>query len=308
MSTPVSTSKRIAVTGATGLIGTALGNHLRANGHIVIRVVRRNPTGDDVLWDPSKGTIETAKLEGIDAVVHLAGEGIAESKWTDEHKKAVLDSRINGTTLIAKAIASLDRKPAVFASGSAIGFYGDRGNDEMTESSSAGTGFLADVVKVWEESTAPAEGCGVRVAYLRTGIVLSSKGGALKQQLLPFKLGAGGRMGKGTQYLPWISIHDEVRAILHVINTPAIDGPVNLVGPVPATNREFTKALGAVLKRPTILPIPLLPLKVLFGSQMVQEMLLGSNRVVPTKLLANGFTFEHPELRAALRVLLDTKS
>ncbi len=301
-------SKRIAITGATGLIGTALGAYLRSQAHTVIRVVRRNPTGDDVMWDPNAGTIETAKLEGVDVIVHLAGEGIADSKWTEEHKAAVLDSRLKGTTLIAKTIASLSQKPSVFASGSAIGFYGDRGSDEMTESSSAGTGFLADVVKVWEESTAAAEGIGVRVAHLRTGIVMSTRGGALKPQLLPFKLGAGGRIGPGTQYLPWIIIHDMIRAVLHVIETPSLEGPINMVGPHPATNAEFTKALGKALHRPTIIPTPLLPIKVLFGEQMVKEMLLGSNRVLPTKLLASGFVFEHPELLAALRLLLDTRS
>jgi uncharacterized protein len=305
---PSGSGLRVAITGATGMIGTALGAHLRSTGHTVVRVVRRNPTGGDVLWDPAAGTIDAAKLEGVDAIVHLAGEGIAESKWTDTHKKAVLDSRVSGTTLLAKTIASLDRKPAVWASGSAIGFYGDRGDQEMTESSTAGTGFLADVVKAWEASTAAADGSGVRIAHLRTGVVLSTTGGALKQQLLPFKLGLGGRFGPGTQYLPWITIQDTVRAILHVITTTSLTGPVNLVGPNPATNAEFTKALGHAVHRPTLVPTPLLPVKILYGADMVKEMLLASNRVVPTKLLASGFSFEHAELGAALKMLLDSHS
>ncbi len=310
MSSPAasSSSKRIAITGATGLIGTALGAHLRTDGHTVIRIVRRNPTGDDVIWDPAAGTIDAAKLEGIDALVHLAGEGIADSRWSEEHKRRVLDSRVLGTTLIAKTLASLDRKPTVFASGSAVGFYGDRGDEELTESSSNGVGFLADVVKQWEGATAPAEGSGIRIAHLRTGLVLSTTGGALKQQLLPFKLGAGGRFGSGKQYLPWIAIHDMTSAVLHVIDTPSLAGPINMVGPNPVTNAAFTKALGKAVHRPTPIPTPLLAVKLLYGAEMVKEMLLVSNRVLPTKLLASGFEFKHPELRATLEMLLKTRT
>jgi uncharacterized protein len=297
----------VAVTGATGLIGTALCQSLRSNGHTVKRVVRRNPTGDDIVWDPAAGTIETAKFEGVDAVVHLAGEGIAESKWTDAHKQAVMDSRVKGTTLIARTLASLDRKPYVFASGSAMGFYGDTGDKEITEADPPGNGFLSTVVKAWEASAEAAEAAGIRTAYLRTGIVLSTKGGALKQQLLPFKLGAGGRMGSGKQYLPWISITDEVRAIEHVLATASLVGPVNLTAPNPVTNAVFTKALGKALKRPTIIPIPLAPLKILYGADMVREMLLEGSRVLPKALLSSGFTFTHPDLDGALRALLDQK-
>jgi uncharacterized protein len=304
---PTSSSWRVAVTGSTGLIGTALCAHLRKNGHTVLRVVRRNATGDDITWDPAAGTIETTKLEGVDAVVHLAGEGIAESKWTDDHKRKVMDSRVKGTTLLASTIAGLNNRPAVFASGSAMGYYGNTDDRDVTEASPAGNGFLSTVVKAWEESTRAAEDAGVRTAHLRTGIVLSTKGGALKQQLLPFKLGAGGRMGSGKQYLPWISIVDEVRAIEHVIATASLRGPVNLTAPNPVTNLEFTKALGKALKRPTVLPTPLAPLKVLYGADMVREMLLEGSKVLPKALLDSGFEFTHTQLDATLRALLDGK-
>jgi uncharacterized protein len=299
--------KTVAITGATGLIGTALVEFLRKNGHTVKRVVRKNPTGDDILWDPSAGTIEAAKLEGCDAIVHLAGRGIGESKWTEAHKKGVRDSRIQGTTLLSKTIASMDRKPFVFACGSAVGFYGNRNDEQISESSAKGTGFLSDLVADWEACTADASAAGVRVVHMRTGIVMSTRGGALQQQILPFKLALGGRLGNGKQYLPWISITDQVRAIMHIIDTPELTGAVNISAPTPVTNAEFTKALGSAVKRPTLLPIPLFPLKLKFGSQMVQEMLLDGNRVVPTKLLQSGFEFKHPLLADALRIILDTK-
>jgi uncharacterized protein len=302
-----SSPKTVAVTGATGLIGTALVEFLRKNGHTVKRVVRKNPTGDDILWDPAAGTIEAAKLEGCDAIVHLAGKGIGESKWTEAHKKGVLDSRVRGTTLLAKTIAAMERKPFVFACGSAVGFYGNRNDEQISETSTKGTGFLSDVVAAWEACTADASAAGVRVVHMRTGIVMSTKGGALQQQILPFKLALGGRLGSGKQYLPWISITDQVRAILHVIDTPSLSGPVNISAPNPATNAEFTKALGKAVGRPTIIPIPLFPLKLKFGPQMVQEMLLDGNRVLPTKLLESGFEFTHPKLVDALRIILDTK-
>jgi uncharacterized protein len=302
-----STAQTIAITGASGLIGTALQASLRAGGHTVVRVVRRNPSADDVVWDPTAGTIDAAKLDGVNAVVHLAGEGIADSKWTDEHKKRVMESRTLGTTLLATTLAKLDRPPTVLASGSAVGFYGDRGDQELTESAAIGAGFLAEVVGAWESSTQAAQAAGIRVAHLRTGIVLSTKGGALKQQLLPFKLGLGGRLGKGTQWLPWISITDEVAAIQHVLQTDSLRGPVNLTAPSPVTNAVFTKALGAALKRPTIIPIPLLPLKVMYGAEMVQEMLLSSTRVLPQALLNSGFVFKHSELSPALAAVLTEK-
>ncbi len=302
--------RTIAVTGATGLIGTALCTHLRAGGHTVKRIVRTNPTGNDVLWNPADGLIDAAALEGVHAVVHLAGHGIGDGKWTDEHKRKVMDSRVQGTTLIAETIAGLKTKPFVFASGSAVGFYGDRGSMILDEDSPGGTGFLAEVVAKWEACTVAAEQAGIRTAHLRTGIVLSTKGGALKQQLLPFKLGIGGRLGPGSQYLPWVTITDEVRAIEHVLfgeTSEPLEGPVNITAPSPVTNSVFTKALGRALKRPTLIPIPLAPLKVLFGKEMVAEMLLSGANVTPTKLLNSGFTFKHPNIGAALEAVLGEK-
>jgi uncharacterized protein len=300
-------TRRVVITGATGLIGTALVEALATAGYPVTRLVRKNATGTDKLWDPAKGTIDASAINGAWAVVHLAGEGIGDSKWSPEHKARVLDSRVNGTTLIAKTIAEATNKPSVFASGSAIGFYADRGDQLLDETATRGTGFLADVVVKWEECAKAAIDAGVRTVYLRTGVVLSTKGGALKQQLLPFKLGAGGRIGKGTQYLPWISITDQVRAIIHVLNTTSIAGPVNLVSPNPVTNSVFTKALGKAVHRPTLLPTPLLAIKVLYGEEMLKEMLLASTRLDPAVLRATGFTFEHPSLDAALAQILSAK-
>ncbi len=296
--------QRVVVTGASGLIGSALVKSLRRHGHPVTPLVRRSPSAGEARWDPANGTIDSGAVDGAWAVVHLAGEGIADTKWTDAHKERVLQSRISGTTLIAHAIATASEKPTVFASGSAIGYYGSQGSAELTEQANAGSGFLADVVRQWEACTKEASDAGVRTVLLRTGIVLSAKGGALKPQLLPFKLGLGGRIGPGTQYLPWISLADQVRAIEHVLHTPTIEGPVNLTAPHPVTNSEFTKALGAALHRPTLLPTPLLPIKLLFGAEMVKEMLLSSARVVPKALQDSGFVFEHPDLKEALSAAL----
>lgn len=296
--------QRVVITGASGLIGSALVTSLRKQGHPVTPLVRRSPKAGEAQWDPANGTIDSAAIDGAWAVVHLAGEGIADTKWTEAHKERVLQSRVAGTTLIAHAIATAANKPSVFASGSAIGFYGSQGSTQLTEQSATGSGFLAEVVRQWEACAKEATDAGVRTALLRTGIVLSSKGGALKPQLLPFKLGLGGRIGPGTQYLPWISLVDQVRAIEHVLRTPSISGPVNLTAPNPATNSEFTKALGAAVKRPTLLPTPLFPIKLMFGPEMVEEMLLSSARVLPKVLQDSGFVFEHPQLKEALTAAL----
>jgi len=295
---------RVVVTGSSGLIGTALTDELRRRGDEVVRLVRREPGPGEVPWDPARGEIDAAALEGADAVVHLAGVGIGDSRWTEAHKRAVLDSRVQGTTLVARTMASMADKPRVLVSASAIGYYGDRGDDVLTEESRAGTGFLTDVVRQWEGATAAAEDAGVRVAHIRSGLVLSPAGGALKQMLLPFRLGAGGRIGSGRQWWSWIAIDDEVGAILHVIGADALRGPVNLTAPNPVTNAEFTKTLGRVLGRPTLLPTPTLALKVLFGGDAVEEMFLGGQRVVPAMLQASEYEFRHSALEPALRTLL----
>ena len=312
-------SRRVVVTGASGLVGTALVASLRKAGHPVTRLVRSVPTNglgpDDALWDPAAGTIDGAALDGAWAVVNLAGEGIGDGKWTDEHKRKVLDSRVRGTTLLATTMAAVDRKPAIFANGSAIGFYGDRGATTVDERVEPGRGFLSEVVEAWEAAAKPASDAGIPVAFLRTGIVMSTRGGALKQQLLPFKLGVGGRLGKGTQYISWISLDDEIGAIRFVLDSALaggstggkpLTGPVNLVAPKPVTNLEFTKALGAALHRPTLLPIPLLALKLLYGAEMVEEMLLSSTRVEAGALTAHGYEFHHTEIGATLEYLLST--
>ncbi|HEV3351288.1 MAG TPA: TIGR01777 family oxidoreductase [Acidimicrobiales bacterium] len=296
---------KVVVTGSTGLIGTALVRALETRGDGVTRMVRRSPGTGEARWDPEAGQIEAAALEGHDAVVHLAGAGIGDHRWSEDHKRAVLDSRVKGTTLLASTVAALTDKPRIMASGSAMGYYGLRGDEVLTEDAAAGTGFLADVCEQWEAATAPAEDAGVRVAHLRTGLVLSPHGGALKQMLLPFKLGLGGRIGSGRQWWSWISIDDEVNAILHIIDTSApAGGAFNLTAPNPVTNEEFTRTLNRVLRRPTLLPTPTFALKAMFGSEAVDEMFLGGQRVVPARLQADGYAFRHPELEGALRHLV----
>ena len=267
-------------------------------------MVRRTPQTGEARWDPEGDRIETQVLEGHDAIVHLAGVGIGDHRWTEDHKRAVLDSRVKGTTLLAETLAGLTDKPKVMASASAVGYYGLRGDEVLTEDAGAGTGFLADVCKQWEASTAPAEQAGVRVVRFRTGIVLSPDGGALKQMLLPFKLGLGGRIGNGRQWWSWISIDDEVGAILHVLDDSAQHGAVNLTAPNPVTNEQFTRTLNRVLRRPTLLPTPTFALKAMFGREAVDEMFLGGQRVTPARLQADGYAFRHADLEGALRHLL----
>jgi hypothetical protein len=295
---------RVVVTGASGLIGTALVGALQARGDEVTRLVRRAPATGEARWDPETGQIDAAALEGQDAVVHLAGVGIADKRWTDEHKGAVIQSRLQGTSLLADTLADLTDKPKAMASASAVGYYGVRGDEVLTEDAEAGAGFLADTCKQWEAATAPAEDAGIRVAHFRTGIVLSENGGALKPMLLPFKLGLGGRIGSGRQWWSWIALDDEVGAILHLIDTNTLRGPVNLTAPNPVTNDEFTRTLNRVLHRPTLLPTPTFALKAMFGSEAVDEMFLGGQRVVPARLQADAYAFRHVELEGALRQLL----
>ncbi|HEX3622870.1 MAG TPA: TIGR01777 family oxidoreductase, partial [Acidimicrobiales bacterium] len=247
---------KVAVTGSHGLIGSELVAELGRHGHQVTRLVRGDPAAGEAAWDPGAGTIEAHKLEGHDAVVHLAGVGIGDHRWTDEHKRAVLDSRVQGTGLLARTLAGLSHPPAVLVSGSAVGFYGSEGDGTFTEASPQGRGFLADVVAAWEAAAAPASEAGIRVVRLRSGVVLTAKGGALKKQLLPFKLGVGGRLGSGRQWLSWISLDDEIAAIQHLLTADDLAGPVNSTSPEPVTNATFTATLAGVLKRPAVLPVP----------------------------------------------------
>lgn len=295
----------VLVTGSSGLVGTALVPALEAAGHRVVRLVRDDRPGDVLRWDPDAGTIDAAGIEGMHAVIHLAGTGIGDKKWSDQRKKEILESRTKGTGLLASTLVALDRQPSVLVSASAVGFYGSRGDEELTEDSPPGHDFVAEVCQQWEGATEPVREAGVRVARVRSGIVLAAHGGILKRLLFPFKVGLGGRTGPGDQWMSWISLSDEIAAIMHVLGDQTLDGPVNLTGPEPVRNREFTSTLASVLGRPSKLPTPLAPLKMLYGQELVHDLLLVSQRVLPAKLLASGFTFAHPTLEAALRAVLD---
>ncbi|MET0913356.1 MAG: TIGR01777 family oxidoreductase [Acidimicrobiales bacterium] len=295
----------IVVTGSSGLIGTALVAGLEADGHRVRRLVRRPARGsDEVRWDPSAGEIDRDGLEGVDGVVHLAGPGIGDKRWSEARKHDLREARVVGTALLAETLAGLDAKPPVLVSGSAIGYYGDRGDEKLTEKSKAGNDFLADLCRDWEGAAAPAAAAGIRVATIRTGIVLAPGGGALEKLLPLFKLGLGGRLGSGRQYWSWITIDDEVRAIRHLLEHD-VSGPVNLTAPEPATNQEITSTLGEVLNRPTLVPVPRFGPKLILGGEATETFLYASQRVYPTVLEADGFTFTHPELEPALRAVLD---
>ncbi len=295
----------IAVTGSTGFIGSALVRDLEADGHSVLRVVRPGTgatSGRSITWDPMTDAIDAAGLEGIDAVVHLAGEGIDARRWSPEQKTRIRESRTRSTALLAHAIDGLANPPGVWVSGSAIGYYGDRGADMLDETAGPGEGFLAEVCDDWE-TAARTEG-PTRVAHIRTGIVLDAGGGALRAQLPFFKLGIGGRIGDGSQYWSWISLTDQIGAIRHVIDHE-IAGPVNLTAPTPVTNTEFTRTLGKVLGRPTLLPTPRLAVNLRLGRELADALLFTSARVLPAVLTGSGFTFAHPDLEPALRAVLD---
>jgi len=296
----------VAVTGSSGLIGSALVASLAADGHRVRRLVRRPPSGpDEVRWDPSAGTIDTDQLVGVDAVVNLAGPGIGDRRWSDDRKRELRDARIEGTRLLAEAIATLHPLPRVLISGSAVGYYGDRGDEVLTEESTAGEDFLARLCCDWEAAAAPAADAGVRVALARTGIVLSKEGGALGKLLPIFKLGAGGRIGSGRQYWSWITLDDEVDALRHLLERD-VAGPVNLVAPGAVTNQELVEALGRTLRRPTVLPVPRFGPKLLIGSEAAETFLYASQRAEPVVLEASGFSFTHRDVETGLRsVLLD---
>ena len=295
---------RVAITGSTGLIGTALRAQLAGAGHVPVQVVRgEQPAAGEIAWKPADGRIDAAGFEGVDAVVNLSGAGIGDKRWSEERKQLILQSRTTSTRLLANTLAALDDPPRVFLSGSAIGFYGDRGDEVLTEASPPGDDFLADVCKQWEAAAQPAVDAGIRTCFLRTGIVQSTEGGALGKTLPLFKFGLGGRLGTGDQWWSWISIDDEVRAILHLL-TSDLDGPVDLTAPNPVTNSTYTEALGDALGRPTILPIPKFGPQLLLGRELADALLFTSARVHPSRLESDGFVFRHPTIEGCLRTLV----
>jgi uncharacterized protein len=290
---------KIAVTGASGLIGTAFVKAAEARGDDVIKLVRRKPkNASEVFWDPKKFQIDHLLLDGVDAIVHLAGAGVGDKRWSEKYKKEIYDSRIRSTKLIVEAISRLHRAPKVLVSASAIGFYGDTENKQVDENAPAGTGFLAEVCKDWEAAAKPAQKYGVRVVHPRTGLVLSRKGGLMKKLYPLFYFGLGGKMGPGTQYWSCISLNDQVRALFHLIENEKLSGGVNLVMPEAVTNLEFVKTLGRILRRPTIFAVPAFALKLLLGE--FSSEVLGSLRVAPSKLLVNDFHFEQPDISLAI--------
>lgn len=295
----------IAVSGATGLVGSALCQSLEGRGVEVRRLVRSRPASDspDVYWKPADGEIDRDKLTGVQAVVHLAGEPIASGRWTAEKKQAIAASRIEGTRLLATTLAELDPRPAVLVSASAIGFYGDRGSHPVDEYSPPGSGFLAETCIAWESETRPAWEAGIRVVQTRTGVVLSTEGGALAMMLTPFKLGLGGVLGDGRQYMSWITLADMVAVIEHCLTNDSVAGAVNAVSPNPVTNREYTKTLGGVLGRPTVMKVPAFALRAAVG-EMADEAILASANVQPTRLAETGYEFHDPKLEPALRRVL----
>ena len=293
---------RILVSGVSGPIGAALLPSLKTRGYEVTRLVRGPATDDaQISWNPSQ-PIAPDSISRFDAVIHLAGESIV-GRWTKAKKAKIRDSRVVGTTNLAEAIAQAKRKPEVFVCSSAIGFYGDRGNEILKEQSMPGTGFLADVCREWETATQMAARAGIRTVQMRTGVVLSPEGGALGKMLTPFKMGVGGKIGNGRQWMSWIHVQDMVGAIHHILKSDLLQGPVNMVAPKPVTNAEFTKTLGSVLSRPAILPMPAFAVKLAFG-EMGETVLLASQRVEPTQLVMSGYPFRFTSLRASLESLL----
>ena len=295
---------RIAISGSSGLIGASLLASFTQEGDEVLRLVRpaRGCGAGSICWDPEAGTIDGHALEGVDAVVHLAGESIAGGRWTSARKARILDSRVRSTRLIADALSHLAKPPAVLVTASAVGYYGDRGDEILTEESSPGTGFLSDVCRQWEEATRAAATAHIRTCHIRLGVVLSARGGALKQMLLAFRLGLGGRLGPGRQWMSWIALEDVVGAVRHVLSHPEIEGPANVVAPNVVSNADFTRALAAALHRPACFPVPAFALRLAMG-EMATELLLSSARVVPRRLEQTRYVFRHPELGDALKAV-----
>ena len=294
----------VLVTGSTGFIGSALVSYLIEQGCSVTRLVRRRVTEDDsdVEWDPGAGTIDAKRLAGVDAVVHLAGESIYARRWTARRKAIIRDSRVEGTRLLSQTLAGLDPPPRVLACASGLGYYGDRGDETLREDSGPGSDFLAEATRQWEEATEAATQSGVRVVNLRFGLVFSPTGGALPKMMTPFKLGVGGRLGGGRQYVSWISLDDAMRAIHHALTTETLKGPVNVSAPGAVTNATLAKAIGNALSRPALIPVPGFALRLGLGE--LAETVLSSNRLEPAKLLESGFVFDHPDLPGALRSML----
>ena len=293
----------VLVSGATGLIGSVLRSELESKGHSVIVLSRSKPSSEDTIrWDPSRGQIDASRLEGIDAVVHLAGESIF-GRWTEEKKQKILASRVRGTRLLAETIAGLSEKPRAMVCASGINYYGDRGNELLREESEPGDAFLSEVVKEWEAAANPAREASIRVANLRFGVVLSPEGGALGTTLPIFKLGGGGKVGSGNQWWSWVALEDVVGALVHALENDSVEGPVNVVAPNPLTNAGYTKVLGDVLNRPTLLPVPAPAIRAVLG-QVADELVLASMRVEPAKLKETGYEFRYPELEGAMRHLL----
>jgi uncharacterized protein len=297
--------KHLLVSGASGLIGSALVPSLAARGYRVSRLVRHRPGPGEIFWEPGSGKLDPAALEGIDGVIHLSGENLGK-RWTPARRTRIRASRVESTRLLSRSIAGLQRQPAVMVSVSAIGIYGNRGEEEITEASPPGDArrdFLVSVVQEWEQAAGPARDEGIRVVHPRLGVVLSPAGGALRKMLLPFRLGVGGRLGKGSQWMSWISIDQVVEVFHHILIEERLEGPVNATTPEPVTNYEFTRTLARILRRPAILPVPELGLRLAFG-EMAEGTILSSARVLPAKLLDSGFPFSRPDLESALRQVL----
>jgi len=299
---------KILISGSSGLIGKALVSSLEDRGHLVSRLVRSSSQKPhEIFWNPLKGIMDAKALEGFDGVIHLAGENVGQGRWTPSKKEKIRQSRIKGTQNLCNCLSGLSNPPKVLVCASAVGYYGDRGEETLDEKSPNGSGFLPEVCKEWEEATRPCSQKGIRVVNLRMGVVLSPEGGALKKMLFPFKMGGGGVIGPGKQYMSWITLGDVVGAICHALQSENLKGPVNAVSPNPVTNRDFTKTLGRVLSRPTILPLPAFAARLAFG-EMAEELLLASVRAQPKELQNSGFHFRDPQLEGALKAVLGKDS